>query len=66
MRVVALMFIIGCGTSHGDLQQGATCDPQNDQCADKLKCCAEPTHMPDASSYVSCVPSTDNTCPLYP
>jgi hypothetical protein len=54
-------------TKDGGLQSGAPCDLQNDQCATGLKCCTEPTHIPDASTHDICAPVQDGgICPMYP
>jgi hypothetical protein len=51
----------------GGLQSGDSCDLQNDQCASGLKCCTEPTHIPDASTHDICAPIQEGgVCPMYP
>ncbi len=55
------------GGKDGGLGQGAPCDLQDDLCGSGLKCCAEPTHMLDASTQDICVPPEDGgVCPQYP
>ena len=51
----------------GGLGQGSLCNIQNDKCGSGLKCCTEPTHIPDASTNDICVPPEDGgVCPAYP
>ncbi len=54
-------------SNDGGLGQGSLCDLQKDMCGAGLKCCSEPTHIPDASTHDICVPPEDGgICPAYP
>ncbi len=50
----------------GGLQQGDTCDLNNDQCGSGLKCCSEPTHMNPPTHDICVPPDSNGTCPAYP
>ena len=53
-------------TSGGDggLGVGDTCDPKNNQCAQGLLCCSEPTV--DTSTGYFCEKPVNKSCPLFP